>query len=689
MKLGLFKFSSLSEHKDIFLVIVIVIVLMMMIVPLPTVLMDILIALNIGAAILVMLLVLQLTKPVEFTTFPSVLLVTTLFRLAISISTTRLILIEGDAGKIVQTFGEVVVQGNLVVGLVIFMIITVVQFLVITKGADRVAEVGARFTLDGLPGKQMSVDADVRAGTINQKQAKEAREILEQETKLFGAMDGAMKFVKGDAVAGLVITAINLIGGIGIGMGQLGYSFSDALGLYALMTIGDGLVAQIPALLISVASGAMVTRVTNPRGTDLATEIGQQVSANKRTMILGGIVIAVFGLIPGFPTLVFFVIGFGMSAIVYFKFKNADKPVEFRHDWLLLLNRNKEIVEKFKERTGNAPDVFIQLPKDLGWESPDRFYSLLLDQVLDSEEELGVPLGTWGFEFSSSEETFSVTLKGEITHPARIYPRAVFVKANASYLDCLEIPLERYCGTKEGCFVSQDYVEKLEEENIPFLDVSQQVVMKVAEVLRQKADQFINLQTTNDLLEIIEFSNKSLVSDLKETLKLNQINTILKLLVEERIPLRQLTRILEAILEWGPKKSDPQLVLQQVRVNVGDFITSLFSKDDLLTVVAVAPSLENHLRDGIRMGDDRQYLVLDGQLTKTVVEQARELLAVHYRNGIDPVLVTQQDVRRALYNVLEKNGIYVPVLSYQEIPSHVTIYPIAFISAEGGSASLT
>lgn len=242
--------AAIARQKDVFLVVVFALVLLMVILPLPAMAMDFMITLNVSASIIIMMISLQMHSPVQFSTFPALLLVTTLFRLSISISTTRLILLEGDAGRIVETFGQVAMGGNLAVGLVTFLIITVVQFLVITKGADRVAEVGARFTLDGMPGKQMGIDADVRAGNMDQLAAKLARQNLEREAKLFGAMDGAMKFVKGDAIAGLVITAINLVGGIAIGMTQRGVGFGDALSLYALLTVGDGLVAQIPALLI-------------------------------------------------------------------------------------------------------------------------------------------------------------------------------------------------------------------------------------------------------------------------------------------------------------------------------------------------------------------------------------------------------------------------------------------------------
>ncbi|WP_299545817.1 flagellar biosynthesis protein FlhA [uncultured Tateyamaria sp.] len=673
----------MGQHKDIYLIGLVVIVIMMMIIPLPTALMDVMIALNLAASIIIMLMAIQLKRPVEFTTFPSLLLVTTLFRLAISISTTRLILIEGDAGKIVETFGETVIGGNLIVGLVIFLIITVVQFVVITKGADRVAEVGARFTLDGLPGKQMSVDADVRAGNIDQEGAKGQREVLEQETKLFGAMDGAMKFVKGDAVAGLVITAVNLFGGIAIGVFQLGYPFSDALELYALMTIGDGLVAQIPALLISVAAGTIVTRVTNPRGLDLGTEIAVQLTANSRTAILAGCVICLFGFVPGFPTLIFIAIGATLSGAVYYVSKQQNKEVgeeEVKLEWIDFIQRNNDSCDEVLDRTGVPPGVTIYLPNSAFRQEAEAFRRDMVACKKALKKRYGVDVGYWRIELNlNEEEKYQVDILGQRGGGGTILSGTVFARVNASYLNELNIPTVANFEFMEASRISTDYLDALETENIPFLLPSQEILEKARELVSENLKAFVSVKLVSAALEEIIEQNKALAGDLKENVSNTLIATILKHLCEEKIPINSLPLILETILETSTSSSDPQVVLQQVRVAMATVITNLFSRNQYLPVLVMSPTLESHLREGIRSTDQQQYLVLDSVITEQLTGIVKKKVPGAFLPGVSPVVVAQQDVRRALFHTLSKQGLHVPVIAYQELLSSTVIYPVGVI----------
>ncbi|MCU0911098.1 MAG: flagellar biosynthesis protein FlhA [Rhodobacteraceae bacterium] len=676
-----------AQQRDVLLVIVFAAILLMMILPLPPFVMDVLITLNISASIIIMLMALQLHSPVHFSTFPSLLLVTTLFRLSISIATTRLILVEGDAGAIVETFGEVMAGGNLIVGLVIFLIITIVQFLVITKGADRVAEVGARFTLDGMPGKQMSVDADVRAGNIDQVDAKQAREMLEREAKLFGAMDGAMKFVKGDAIAGLVITAINLIGGIAIGMAQLGYGFGEALELYAIMTIGDGLVSQIPALLISVSAGTIVTRVTNPQGMDLGTEIAQQITANYRTVILAGGAIALFGFVPGFPTVIFLIVGLSMIGGVYLTVRKAEKANQIGDgDWEKVWSLNEAQCKDAEDRTGVAPTVTVVLPAVIRQFDPKFFYEELCGINDSLEREFGVPMGHWRFMINEEEDGYEIRIKDDVMARGKAWAGWLFVKANASYLHTLGIESTRHFGTYEGVLVNESERERLEAEKIHFWNFLDQIMMDLKRTISANLGMFVGLQSTARMLDRLGRSNPTLVADLRESLSLNQISAVLRFYLQERMPLTSKARIFESILEWGPKKPDPYEVLQYVRVAVGDFITNRYAPDGFLPAVVVAPTLESFIREGFRAADDQRYLIIDSQISATIAAQVKAITNEHYARGKDPVLLTQQDVRRALFNVLQEHGIYMPVLAYQEIQPQTIIYPIGFISPEAPPA---
>ncbi|MGB4876415.1 MAG: flagellar biosynthesis protein FlhA, partial [Candidatus Competibacter sp.] len=306
---------KLTERTDVMLAVLLVGIIFMMILPLPTHLVDVLIAVSMSSGVILLMISVYISSPLAFSAFPSVLLLSTLYRLALSISTTRLILLQADAGQIVDTFGNFVVGGNLIVGLVVFLIITIVQFLVITKGSERVAEVSARFSLDAMPGKQMSIDSDMRAGVIDMDEARRRRGLVEQESQMFGSMDGAMKFVKGDAIAGLIIIVVNILGGVTIGVLQRGMSAADALHRYAILTIGDGLIAQIPALLISITAGIIVTRVSTEESTNLGADIGGQILAQPKALLIGAALLGAFALIPGFPSATFIALGLLVGGI--------------------------------------------------------------------------------------------------------------------------------------------------------------------------------------------------------------------------------------------------------------------------------------------------------------------------------------------------------------------------------------
>ena len=684
MNKAIVKFLFFARQRDLILIVILMLILLMMFLPLPSFLMDILQAVNIGSSIVILLMALQMHKPSQFSTFPALLLVTTLYRLGLSIASTRLILLEADAGKIVQTFGEVAIGGNLVVGMVIFLIITIVQFIVITKGADRVAEVGARFTLDGMPGKQMSVDADVRAGNIDKFDAKLAREDLEIEAKLFGAMDGAMKFVKGDAVASLIITAVNLLGGIAIGMTQLGLPFAEALNVYSVLTIGDGLVGQIPALMISVAAGTMVTRVTNPTGIDLGSEIGDQITASTKTVVYSGLAIAAFGFVPGFPTFIFLAIGIGMSGGLILSGRQKDqREKKMFNTWRGMTEINDGICADIERRTGMPSPVLIELPRILECFDPRRFFSLLGDVNSSTERDFGVPMGIWRFSYNDSNTgEYSIFIKGDVLCSGKVRTDCVFVKANASYLDALDIPYLLHFGVEEGVLVSTDHTAKLQKEKISYWDALDQLAMDVKRTVANNLSLFIGFQATANLLDEVAKSNPVLVGDLRDNLSTNQISGVLRVLVQERIPMTSQIRILESILETAPKKPDPILVLQSVRITIGDFISHRFAPDGFLPCVILAPSLESFIREGFRTANDENFLILDNEIAAAIVRQVKAVSKDVYKRGRDPVILTQQDIRRAVHNVLHEHGIYVPVLAYQEIIPQTVIYPIGFIGTE-------
>ena len=675
---------QIGSQKDLALILAIVLILLMMILPLPQSLMDLLITVNMSAAIMILLVSIHLHSPVSFSTFPALLLITTLFRLAISVSTTRLILIDGDAGQIVATFGEVVVSGNLVVGLVIFLIITVVQFLVITKGADRVAEVSARFTLDGLPGKQMSVDADLRAGIIDQVDAKARRSSLEQETQLFGAMDGAMKFVKGDAIAGLVITAINIIGGITIGMAQRGLPFSEALELYSLLTIGDGLVAQIPALLISIASGTIVTRVTTTDSTDLGSDISRQITANSRTILIAGFIIVLFGFIPGFPTHIFMMVGVGLSGGIYM---SARKKRKFEHSWKdsweSFVRVHEEKCQDAKLRTGSDESLLIVLSRKIMLFEPARFAELFEAARRNLADWYGVPAGYWKFRVNNDDDDhYKILINGQDVATGRFNPDLIFVRANSTYLDTLGISYELSYEGEEGCQVAESQRQTLVEKEIPHEDALDCLFLHVGSVAVDHLSDFVGIRQTSQILKDIEKSNSVLVEDLKGNLSTGQISGILKRLTDEQIPIKNIVGILEAMLEWAPKDPNPIQVVEKVRAAIGEHIVRQLAPSKFLPVTIVAPSLETKLRDGLRTVQHESFLVLEATYSEDIAKQVQKFAKQPFTIEKDPVLITQSDVRRHLHRMLLERGIRIPVISYQEVPPDVIIYPVGFVQTD-------
>lgn len=675
---------TITRQKDLFLIVAIVLILLMMILPLPQVLMDLFITINMSAAIMVLLVAIHLHSPVGFSTFPALLLITTLFRLAISVSTTRLILIDGDAGQIVATFGEVVVSGNLIVGLVIFLIITVVQFLVITKGADRVAEVSARFTLDGLPGKQMSVDADLRAGIIDEVDAKQRRTSLEQETKLFGAMDGAMKFVKGDAVAGLVITAINLIGGITIGMAQRGLGFSEALEVYSLLTIGDGLVSQIPALLISIASGTIVTRVTTSESSDLGSDISRQITSNSRTIFIAGIIIIFFGFIPGFPTHIFAMVGLGLSGGIFLAArKQRNLAGSWKSNWASFIEIHNEKCADARLRTNSDPTLTLILPEIVQISEPALFAELFEETRLKLDAKFGVPTGYWRFEFvPGSSQSYTILIAGQNVATGKFDPDILFVRGNSTYLDTLGIAYLYDFEDEEACWVSKTELDKIKEFDLPYEDALTCLFRHVDAVTVDQLSDFVGISQTAQILTDAERNNSVLVADLKSNLSTGQISGILKRLTDEQLPITNIIGILEAILEWAPKDPNPIQVVEKVRVSIGEHIVRRLAPSKFLPVAIIAPSLESQLRDGLRTVQHESFLVLESTYSEEIAKQVRKFVHQPFVVEKDPVLITQSDVRRHLHCMLLERGIRIPVISYQEVPPDVMIYPVGYVQTE-------
>ncbi|VUD69236.1 Invasion protein InvA [Thalassocella blandensis] len=701
-------FIALSARADLALAILLVAIIFMMVLPMPTGVVDTLIAVNFAIAVILVMLAVYIKSALEFSAFPAVLLISTLFRLALSVTTTRLILMNGDAGDIITTFGNFVVGGNLVVGLVIFLIITIVQFLVITKGAERVAEVSARFSLDALPGKQMSIDGDMRAGMLDIDEARDRRETLNRESQLFGSMDGAMKFVKGDAIAGLIIICVNIIGGILIGTTQHGMSAGAALEMYSILTVGDGLIAQIPALLISMTAGMIVTRVTSSeedqanKDFNLGTIISSQITAHPRALYVSAVLLLGFAAIPGFPTEVFLVLAaiIGGGALILANL--AKKHHKQGQNLPAILAKQSgsaatSTAESKKAAARNAASgkeefsITVPLLVDVASD---------LEHVLDADElnaelsrirkalylDLGVPFPGVHLRFNENLESHEYFILNQEVPVARgkLKDNAIFVTENAEQLDIANIAYtkeENFLPDIESLWVDRSNKEILDQNNLSYFSFNRVITYHLAYVLRRYAEEFIGIQETRYLLEKIEPHFGELVKEVERVMPIQRLSEVFQRLVSEDVSIRNLRVILEALIEWGQKEKDVVQLTEYVRSNLKRQICFKYSGGNtVLPCYLLDQGLEDSIRSAIRQTSAGYYLALEPAIAKKFSEN----LAIYANDGLKlerkPVLLIAMDIRRYVRKLIETDFYELPVMSFQELTKDINVQPIARIS---------
>lgn len=693
----LIKFGeTLSNRSDLLIAIVLMCVIFMMILPLPTWLVDVLIAFNIGISILLLMVSVYLKSPLEFLAFPSILLLTTLFRLSLSITTTRLILLDANAGKIVETFGEFVVGGNLIVGIVVFLIITIVQFVVITKGSERIAEVGARFSLDGMPGKQMSIDSDMRAGLIDMEQAKTRRENVEKESQLFGSMDGAMKFVKGDAIAGLIIIFVNIIGGVLIGTLQEGMEMGAALSQYSVLTIGEGLVAQIPALIISITAGMIVTRVSTDDSTDMGTDITQQITNKPIALMVSGVLLLLMAIVPGLPWEVFLLLGGILVGGGYFLYFRSNKAVLGTPDYSPL-TADKDGTGASKRSVSHPKDEFnITVPIILEIDEDAEAYFDVTKLNADMIElrramylDLGVPFPGIHVRFSQSvgQNTYRILLNENPVSKVDFMPNHVFVRGHERLnLDDIRVPYEKrreFLPDTETLWVDEKYRDNLEKINVSYMELPRLVTYHLSFILRKYAHMFIGIQETRYLLGKMEDKYSELVKEIQRILPIQKIAEIFQRLVGEDISVRNLRSILEALIEWGQKEKETVLLAEYIRGNLKQYISYKYSNgENILPCYLLDQDLEETIRGSIRQTSAGSYLALEPSITSQFIEGVQRVIGNLAEKPFKPVLLTSMDIRRYVKKLLEVELYDLPVLSYQELTQDIVVQPIDRISIQ-------
>ena len=662
---------------------VIVLVISVMIVPLPSSLLDLLIVANISVAVLVLLMSTNVKRALDFSSFPALLLVLTLVRIGLNVSTSRAILAHGDAGGVIATFGSFVVGGNLVVGFVIFVIITLVQFVVISNGAGRVAEVSARFTLDAMPGKQMAIDADLNAGILTEEEAKLRRREVADEADFYGAMDGASKFVKGDAIAGLVITLVNLIGGLVIGVLQRGMPLGEAASTYSLLTVGDGLVAQIPALLVSISSGLIVTRSAG--GTDLGSDVFGQFARQGPSVRNAGVVVVLMALVPGLPKVPFLV--FGVGLIVLGRRLTARSEVA-------------PVSETVHDEAPAAPPSPVQLAIDSRVEPLELDLSYDLIELVDPTAG-GDLLDRVGALRRKIAGEFGIVMPAIRTRDEPDLPAHTYVirvhgvevgrgTAPAGRVLVIGDDLHRYPGDDviEPVFglparwIPLEFRAEAEIAGNTVVDRAALIVTHLAELVRRRAGRLLSRTDVKALLDSVNATDPAVVEDLAAAaVGVADVQRVLASLLDEGIPIRDLVRILEAISERARITKAPDALTEAARAALGPAITSALAVDGVLPVVTVDPRFEAEMGATYEATDQGGVLRLDIRAHEHLMAQIDRAAHITAARGLPTVIVCAGALRPSFSRLVRQAAPSVSVISYTEIGDHLTVEAVHAIPA--------
>ncbi len=685
-------FSALSRSSDLLLAVLIISILMMLIFPLSPPIIDVLIAINLSVSICLLFVALYIQKAIQLSMFPSLLLLTTLYRLGVNIASTKQILLKANAGHIIAAFGDFIVGGNYVVGGVVFLIITIVQFIVVTKGAERVAEVAARFTLDAMPGKQMSIDADMRAGIIDQQQARELRLGLTKESQLYGAMDGALKFVKGDAIAGIVIAVINIVGGLIIGVMIHGMSLSQSAKIYTLLSIGDGLVSQIPALMIAITAGIVTTRVSSEKkDAHLGKEISEQILKQPKALLIAGGALFLIAWIPGFARWPFLILSTIIGITGYIFFTKAQKAAAKETAGITPMQTD---IEGHAVVGGAPEDYALTLPVvlELGTAvssmlRKDKQGLSFIDQMIPKMrhtlyQDLGVRFpGVHVRTDSPALEPgeYAIHLNEVPIVRGKLVLKHVLTNETEETLRRYTIPVTLSKGSlgMPAIWVDEKYQPILQKAHIRFWTGLEVLILHLSKFYRQYANEFIGIQEVRAILEFIEKSFPDLIKEVTRLVPLQKLTEILRRLVQEQISIKDLRTILEALSEWAQTEKDTVLLTEYVRSSLKRYISYKYSLGQtILSVYLLDPEIEDMVRGAIKQTSAGSYLALDPDSVQLILHSLRTTIKPTPPGGQPPVLLTAIDARRFVRKLIEGEFPELPVLSYQEIVPEIRIQPL-------------
>lgn len=680
----------------------IIFVVIMIMIPLPTWLLDILLVINLSLGIIIMLVAMYITEPLKLASFPTILLITTLYRLALNISSTRLILSQGNAGHVIEAFGNVVTGGDFVVGAIVFLIITLVNFLVVAKGAERVSEVAARFNLDGMPGKQMSIDADLRAGTITMEQAQERRSTLQRESQMYGAMDGAMKFVKGDAIAGIVICVINVVAGLIIGVMKRGMEMGAAAELYSKLSIGDGLVSMLPAFIISLAAGIVVTRVgSDKKDSNLGRDVVTQLTGYPKVFSITAALMLLIASAPlfgiGIPPIPFLILAALFGAFGWYqtrkkvevvkqiveepKEKKIKKAIEKKGEQLPFILPSPISLE-----VGSAIIPFVDDSRDGG-----RFINELIPLLRHGlYYELGVNfpgIQVRGQTVDMEAEAYVININEVPVARGKIKQGGILVGEPLEQLQLFNIVGQETIHPIDGSivtWVSEAYKDVCVQAGFRMWDVSEYLILHLSYVLRKQAHEFLGLQEIQTLLNELEKTHPALVKELvPKVITVLQLSEIFQRLVQEEIAIRDLKNIFSTLAQWAEIERSTLMLTEHIRAGLKRYITHKYAGNgNTLSVYLLDPRVEDMVRDAIRSTEKGNYLALDPAVTQEIIESVGKEIASHpFPPGAKPpVILTTAEVRRYFRKIVELEFPQLSVLSYQELSENLRIQPIARVS---------
>ncbi|PIE67128.1 MAG: flagellar biosynthesis protein FlhA [Deltaproteobacteria bacterium] len=680
------RFAFVTNNTDVLMGFSAMSILMVMVIPIPSMLLDLFLSFNITFALIILLVGMYILNPLDLSSFPSLLLLATLFRLSLNVASTRLILLHGNegthaAGKVIMAFGSFVVGGNYLVGFIVFVILVVINFMVITKGAGRIAEVAARFTLDAMPGKQMSIDADLNAGLINETEARSRREQISREAEYYGAMDGANKFVRGDAIAGIIITFVNILAGLAIGVFQKNMNFADAAETYTLLTVGDGLVSQIPALIISTAAGIVVSRAGAQK--NLGMEIGGQLLVQPRAFAVAAVVLFGFGLVPGLPTLPFWILSVTAGLVAYLVLQTERAKVEEARE--IAIQEDQKALEKPQESFKPLPPIDI-LAIEVGYgliplvdaEQNGELLERIKSIRRQIAQEVGVVVPSIHIQDNMKLKpgAYSILLKGiEVASGDLMINHLMAMNPGTAEGRIAGIATREPTYGLEAFWIKPAAREDATAKGYTVVDLPTIMTTHLSDVIRSHAHELVGRQEVQKLLDTLKASHPKVVEELVPNLmSLGGVVRVIQNLLEEHVPVRDMLTITETLADWSPTIKKMDLLTEYVRQKLARTITRVYlAEDGQLHVLTLDQRVEQKVSESLQHTDQGTFLAIDPAYAKLIMDDLAVKMGDFGTLGVQPVLVCSAQIRSQFKKLVDRFVPGLVVLSYDEIVSSAKI----------------